>query len=173
MKTKKKILDELIRVDHAGEFGAQQIYSGQRKFTRDIELKNILKKMALEEKEHFDYFESLMLKKRVRPTLMHPLWKFGGYSLGALTALLGRNYVMACTEAVENIIVDHYREQLRVIENTDNKELEKKIKKFLNDETKHQETGKELIQDNNLRLRFFKRLIKVLTKIAIKISKKI
>ena len=77
---KKKILDEIIRVNHAGEFGAQQIYAGQIKFTKEPELKKTLNKIAEEEDEHLSYFEDLMIEKRVRPTLMSPLWKLGGFS---------------------------------------------------------------------------------------------
>ena len=35
MKTKlQKTIDEIIRVNHAGEYGAQRIYSGQIKFCK-------------------------------------------------------------------------------------------------------------------------------------------
>ena len=126
----KKRFDEMIRVDHAGEYGAQQIYSGQIKFTKDKNLKKLLEKMANEEEEHLKYFESVMLDKRIRPTLLGGVWKIGGFSLGALTALLGKNYVMACTEAVEDIIVKHYEQQLHEIPSSEEKEIRKKIKKF-------------------------------------------
>ena len=167
---KKKILDEIIRVNHAGEFGAQQIYAGQIKFTKEPELKKTLNKIAEEEDEHLSYFEDLMIEKRVRPTLMSPLWKLGGFSLGAFTAILGKDYVMACTEAVETIIVDHYKSQIGQIEEI---EIQKKIEKFLNDEAGHQLTGMNQIKNNDFKLKVFKKFIKVITKIAIKVSKKI
>ena len=167
---KKKILDEIIRVNHAGEFGAQQIYSGQIKFTKEPELKETLNQIAEEEDVHLSYFEDLMIKKRVRPTLMSPLWKLGGFSLGAFTAILGKDYVMACTEAVETIIVDHYKSQIGQIEEV---EIQKKIEKFLNDEAEHQMTGMTQIKKNDFKLKVFKKFIKVITKIAIKVSKKI
>ena len=63
-----------------------------------------MRQIAEDEDEHLSYFEDLMIEKRVRPTLMSPLWKLGGFSLGAFTAILGKDYVMACTEAVETII---------------------------------------------------------------------
>tara|TARA_A100001015_G_scaffold287001_1_gene356324 strand:+ start:720 stop:1190 length:471 start_codon:yes stop_codon:yes gene_type:complete len=154
-----KKLEKIIRVDHAGEFGAQQIYSGQIQFTRDPKLKKILQKMADEEKEHLEYFEDLILKKRVRPTLMHPLWSLGGFSLGVITALLGKNYVMACTESVETVIVEHYKKQIQEIEGSDNKELKKKIEKFLKDEAKHKETGLKNLQNKSLKLKIFRKII--------------
>ena len=167
---KKKILDEIIRVNHAGEFGAQQIYAGQIKFTKEPKLKKPLRQIAKDEDEHLSYFEDLMIEKRVRPTLMSPLWKLGGFSLGAFTAILGKDYVMACTEAVETIIVDHYKSQIGQIEEI---EIQKKIEKFLNDEAGHQLTGMNQIKNNDFKLKVFKKFIKVITKIAIKVSKKI
>ena len=169
----KKRLDQIIRVDHAGEFGAQQIYSGQIKFTKDKNLKKILEKMADEEEEHLKYFESVMLEKRIRPTILGGIWKIGGFSLGALTALLGKNYVMACTEAVEEIIVKHYEKQLHEIPSSEEKEIRKKIKKFLADEDKHKETGASGISSNDIQLNVFKFLIKGLTKTAIRLAEKI
>ncbi len=172
MKFKKR-LNEIIRVDHAGEYGAQQIYSGQIQFTKDKNLKKLLIKMANEEQEHLRYFESVMLEKRIRPTLFGGVWKIGGFSLGAITALLGKNYVMACTEAVEDTIVKHYEEQLNEISGSEEKEIRKKIKKFLADEDKHKETGASGISSNNVQINVFKFLIKGLTKTAIRLSEKI
>jgi ubiquinone biosynthesis monooxygenase Coq7 len=111
-----------------------------------------------------------MIEKRVRPTLMSPLWKLGGFSLGAFTAILGKDYVMACTEAVETIIVDHYKSQIGQIEEI---EIQKKIEKFLNDEAGHQLTGMNQIKNNDFKLKVFKKFIKIITKIAIKVSQKI
>lgn len=169
---RKKILKEIIRVNQAGEYGAQQIYAGQIAFTKDNALKKILKEIAKEEYEHLEYFEKLALKKRVRPTLMNVLWKTGGYALGSLTAIMGKNYVMACTEAVEDEIVKHYRNQLEVLQNSGEEEIKNKISKFLKDEDNHRKTGKKNTKDN-IRTFIFKSLIKEITKSAIKISKRI
>ena len=109
-KFKKKI-DEIIRVNHAGEYGAQRIYTGQLKFSRKNSLKAKLKKIIEEEYEHYEYFNEAMIKKRTRPTLMSPLWHHGGYLLGVITSFMGEKYVNACTEAVEEVIVEHYEDQ--------------------------------------------------------------
>ena len=173
MNDKDIRLKEIIRVDHAGEYGAQQIYSGQIKFIKDPELRSLLERLADEEKEHFEYFENLMIKKRVRPTLLQPVWKFGGFSLGAITAVLGRDFVMACTEAVESVIVDHYRDQLKELDKSKETELKKKISKFLADEDEHKETGANNITNNTFRLRLFKLFIRKITQTAIKVSEKV
>ena len=173
MNDKDTRLKEIIRVDHAGEYGAQQIYSGQIKFSKDPEFRSLLEHLANEEKEHFEYFEKLMIKKRVRPTLLQPLWKFGGFSLGAVTAVLGKDFVMACTEAVESVIVDHYRDQLNELDKSKEAELKKKISKFLADEDEHRVTGANNIVKNTLKLRLFKLFIRKITQSAIKISEKV
>ena len=173
MNDKDTRLREIIRVDHAGEYGAQQIYSGQIKFTKDTKFKSLLEHLADEEKEHFEYFEKLMIKKRVRPSLLQPVWRFGGFSLGAITAVLGRDFVMACTEAVESVIVDHYRDQLKELDKSKETELKKKISKFLSDEDEHKETGASNISNNTLKLRLFKLFVRKITQTAIKVSEKV
>ena len=132
MKTKlQKTIDEIIRVNHAGEYGAQRIYSGQIKFCKKKELKKKLETMIAEEFEHYDYFNKTMLKKRTRPTALSPIWHHGGYFLGAVTSVLGEKYVHACTEAVEEVIVDHYNTQIKYLESLGvEKEMLKKIKNF-------------------------------------------
>jgi len=168
----KKKTDEIIRVDHAGEYGAQRIYKGQIDFTNDPRLKKELQKIASEELEHLNYFEKKALKNRVRPTALYPIWNIGGYSLGAITALMGKDYVMACTEAVEEEIVKHYKTQLELLSNSKDKDLKRNISKFLDDEDKHRHYGNQN-HSGGLRVRAFKNIISLLTKTAIKVSEKI
>ncbi len=168
----KRKIDEIIRVDHAGEFGAQRIYKGQIDFTEDNELKKELKHIAAEELEHLEYFEKSALKNRVRPTALYPIWNLGGYALGAATALMGKDYVMACTEAVEEEIVKHYRNQLKTLKDTKETSLKKNISKFLADEDKHRHYGNQN-NSGGLRVTAFKKMISILTKTAIRFSEKI
>ena len=169
----KKIINEILRVDHAGEYGAQRIYAGQIKFTKNKALKKILKKMISEEKKHLDYFEKEMVSKRIRPTVMYPIWNAGGFALGALTAILGEKYVMACTDSIETVIVEHYKEQLDYLKDSDEKELIKNIRKFVDEEAEHQKVGEQNSQQNDLRLKFFKKIITKLTQTAIRVSEKL
>ena len=170
-KLKKKI-DEIIRVNHAGEYGAQRIYSGQIKFCKEEDLKKKLKRIIDEEYEHYKYFNDVMISKRTRPTLMNPLWHHGGFLLGMFTSLLGEKYVHACTEAVEEVIVEHYEEQIKFLEKKGvEKQMLKKIKKFRADEDEHRHFAEQSNLNNN-RVRLFKKFTRKLTKIAIKVSKK-
>ncbi len=174
MKKKyKDKIDEIIRVNHAGEYGAQRIYSGQIKFCRKDKLKKELEKIIEEEYEHYDYFDKMILKRRTRPTFFSPLWHNGGYLLGAVTAIFGEKYVHACTEAVEEVIVEHYNEQVKYLESAGiEKEMLRKIKKFCADEDNHRSFAEESNKQNS-GARMFKILTKGLTKLAIKVSKKI
>ena len=101
-------------------------------------LKNQLIKIAKEEKEHFDFFNKEILEKRIRPTLMSPLWGVLGRSIGKFTSYLGETYVNACTESVEEVIVEHYKKQIDFLEKNDSKNtLKNKIKQFCDDEDTH------------------------------------
>ncbi|KAK5782198.1 putative monooxygenase CAT5 PWA37_005190 [Arxiozyma heterogenica] len=112
-------LDRVIRVDQAGELGADYIYRGQifvlsRKYPH---LRSTLDHMWEQEVYHRDTFNQLQLKHRVRPSLITPIWKVGAIVMGAGTALISKEAAMACTEAVETVIGGHYNEQLRVLNN--------------------------------------------------------
>ena len=168
---KKELYEQMLRVNHAGEYGAQYIYSGQIKYTKNQKLQNELKHIAKEEKVHLDYFEKLILKERVRPTVMNTVWKYGGFSMGAVTALLGKDYVLACTEAVEEEIVEHYKNQLDKIDDVEKKQFKKTIKKFLDDEDKHRSFGSNH-QNKSLRIKVFKEFVRLITQTAINISQK-
>ncbi|KAK9502479.1 hypothetical protein O3M35_011253 [Rhynocoris fuscipes] len=132
-----------------------------------------IKEMWEQEKEHRAKFEELIQKYRVRPTVLLPLWNIAGFALGAGTALLGEKGAMACTVAVESVIVDHYNDQLRKLiesSNTD-QELLEAIKKFRDDEQEHHDTG---IKYGAMEAPFYEMLtgvIKFGCKTAIEISK--
>ena len=108
----KKLIEEIIRVDHAGEHGATQIYRGQLAiFNEHTEFGKEIKEMAEQEEIHKSTFDELIVKEDVKPTIMFPIWNIAGYALGVGTALLGKKAAMACTVAVEEVIGQHYEEQ--------------------------------------------------------------
>ncbi|MGH7092446.1 MAG: demethoxyubiquinone hydroxylase family protein, partial [Stellaceae bacterium] len=99
----------MIRVDHAGEYGARRIYDGQLAVLRRGPARAAVAEMAAQEAQHLAAFEGLVRQRRVRPTLLQPLWNAAGFALGAATALLGERAAMACTAAVEEVIDEHYQ----------------------------------------------------------------
>ena len=92
---------EMLRVDHAGEYGAVQIYRGQRAVFDRIagkeETAALLKEMEEGEQGHLDTFDQLLAERGVRPTLMSPLWNAAGFALGAGTALMGEKACLLYT----------------------------------------------------------------------------
>lgn len=170
-KTNKNVA-AMIRVNHAGEYGAQQIYKGQIAVLGKTEIGDVLRHMAEQEDVHLRYFEKELVARRVRPTLFQPLWHVAGYMLGAGTALMGKEAAMACTEAVETVIVEHYQDQLERL-GDDEKTLKKTIKKFQDEEEEHKQIGIEHDAHNARPYKLLTEAIKVGSKIAIKISEKI
>ena len=136
-------------------------------------LKKELKRISSEEKVHLEYFQQQILSSRTRPTIMQPLWKLGGTSLGFVSSLLGEKYVHACTEAIESTIVDHYQEQLKYLKkNNVRSDLRKNIMKFCDEENKHKLSSQKKNR-NQKGIFLFNQITKNITKLAIKVSKKL
>ena len=175
-KTDQKILEEIIRVDHAGERGAIKIYEGQllalKTIKQDDKLKDIIEDMKEHEKEHLDYFEKEIKKRNMKPTYFLPLWDLMGVSLGFGTALLGKKAAMLCTASVEEVIEDHYENQLKKI-GDDDKDLKIKIEKFKEDEVNHKNIAYETGASKTGIYSVMDKIIRTGSKIAITISEKI
>ena len=175
-KTNKKTLEEIIRVDHAGERGAIKIYEGQllalKTIKQDEVLKDAIEEMKNHEKQHLEYFENQIQKREIKPTYFLPLWDLMGVALGFGTALLGKKAAMLCTASVEEVIEDHYQNQLKKLGN-DEMELKAKIEKFKNDEINHKNIAYESGATNSGIYSLMDKVIKTGSRIAITISEKI
>jgi len=128
----------MLRVDHAGEYGATRIYEGQLEVLGRGHAAGAIRQMAETEKRHLDRFEQLLREGRVRPTLLHPLWTVAGYALGATTAAMGEHAAMACTVAVEEVIDEHYQKQADQLVGVD-PALRETILSFRDDEIAHRD----------------------------------
>ncbi|XP_018565834.1 5-demethoxyubiquinone hydroxylase, mitochondrial [Anoplophora glabripennis] len=171
--TDRATLERIIRVDHAGELGADRIYAGQMAVLGATSKGPLIQHMWEQEKHHKATFEELIRKHRVRPTVMTPIWNVAGFVLGAGSALLGDKAAMACTVAVETVIVDHYNDQLRtLLEDPEcNKELLETITKFRDEEQEHHDTGIDHGAEQTPFYQAFSGAIKLGCKAAIAISK--
>ncbi len=175
-KTNKKTLEEIIRVDHAGERGAIKIYEGQllalKTFKQNSSLKRKIEEMKEHEKEHYEYFDNEIKKRNIEPTKLLPLWDIMGVTLGFGTAMLGEKAAMLCTASVEEVIDGHYKDQTFKL-GEDEKELKDKIIKFREDELHH----KDIAYDNGATKKglfsLLDKVIKTSSRIAITISEKI
>ena len=172
-KTDRQTLEEIIRVDHAGEYGATKIYEGQIAiFGKKTKIGKTIQHMADQEQEHITKFKKLIVTERVRPTALLPLWNIAGYALGAGTALLGEKAAMACTVAVEKVIGEHYQKQTKLLKN-DQKKLKSTIKKFAADELEHHDIGIAHDAESTPGYKILTKVIEIGCKTAIAVSKKI
>ncbi|XP_065096314.1 5-demethoxyubiquinone hydroxylase, mitochondrial [Paramisgurnus dabryanus] len=172
----KAMLASMLRVDHAGEYGANRIYAGQMAVLGRTQTGPLIQHMWDQEKMHLERFNEILGEQRVRPTLMLPLWNISGFLLGACTALLGKEGAMACTVAVEESISEHYNSQIRTLMEVDPeryKELLQVIKEFRDDELEHHDTGLENDAESVPGYLVLKTLIQTGCKAAIYISQRI
>ncbi|XP_015363109.1 PREDICTED: 5-demethoxyubiquinone hydroxylase, mitochondrial isoform X2 [Diuraphis noxia] len=170
-----KKLDSLIRVNHAGELGADRIYAGQMAVLGNSSVGPKIKEMWEQEKAHRYKFEQLINQNRVRPSLLFPLWYCAGYVLGAGTALMGPKAAMACTVAVETVIVEHYNDQLRHLmdDPKSDKELLETIKKFRDEEQEHHDCGMDHGAEQAPFYDALTKVIKTGCKVAIEVAKRV
>ncbi|HLG47053.1 MAG TPA: demethoxyubiquinone hydroxylase family protein [Reyranella sp.] len=139
----RDLIERLIRVDQAGEFGAVRIYEGQLAALRwtnraRTDAHRKISAMARAEREHRRVFDRMLVERRVRPTVLSPLWSLAGFGLGAVTALMGDKAAMACTVAIEETIDEHYASQANQL-GDDEAELRATVEKFRADELAHRD----------------------------------
>ena len=175
-KTNKNKIEEFIRVDHAGERGAIKIYEGQllalNTFVKDENLKRTIEKMKKHEKEHLDFFNKEIKRRKIKPTKLLPLWDLLSIGLGFSSAMMGKKAAMLCTASVEEVIDKHYQNQINQLHSNE-KVLKEKIKKFRDDELHHKNIAYENGASKEGLYLILDKIIKTGSKVAISISEKI
>jgi len=136
----EQMIERIIRVDQAGEYGAKRIYEGQLAVLGRGAHGPEIRHMAAQEQKHLEAFNRLMTERRVRPTALSPLWHVAGFALGAGTALMGPRAAMACTVAVEDAIVEHYARQAEYL-GPDQAELKATVESARADEVAHKDSA--------------------------------
>ncbi|MEO1136907.1 MAG: demethoxyubiquinone hydroxylase family protein [Pseudomonadota bacterium] len=173
---KTQRLGEMLRVDHAGEYGAVAIYRGQRAVFDHLPHKArtaaLLKEMEDGEAHHLATFDRLLAERGVRPTLLSPLWNAAGFGLGAATALMGEKAAMACTAAVEDVIEKHYGEQISELE-ADEPALAETVRQFRDDELEHKHTAEAEGAEDAPGYRLLSSVIRIGCQAAIRVAEKI
>jgi len=168
-------VEAMIRVDHAGEYGAVRIYEGQLAVLGNRasakKTATAIRKMARQEQDHLKAFDQLINERRVRPTALAPVWHMAGFALGAATALMGEKAAMACTAAVEDVIDDHYASQIARIEGDD--DLKSRIEAFRADEIAHRDEAIARGAEEAPGYRLLSSAIKAGCRLAIKLSERI
>ena len=175
-KTNKNKIEEFIRVDHAGERGAIKIYEGQllalNTFVKDENLKRTIEKMKKHEKEHLDFFNKEIKRRKIKPTKLLPLWDLLSIGLGFSSAMMGKKAAMLCTASVEEVIDKHYQNQINQLHSNE-KVLKEKIKKFRDDELHHKNIAYENGASKDGLYLILDKIIKTGSKVAINLSEKI
>lgn len=172
--TKREMLERMIRVDHAGEYGAVRIYEGQLAVLgRTTEAADI-EHMAAQERVHLAKFNELIRTNKVRPTALMPLWHVAGFALGAGTALLGEKAAHACTVAVEEVIDEHYAEQIAQLDaEGDQQALRDTCETFRLEELEHRDTALGHGAEQAPGYEVLKAAVKTGSRLAIWLSKRI
>ncbi len=169
--TARQSVERMIRVDHAGEYGAKRIYQGQLAVLGRGDKGPVLRHMQAQEQVHLDTFAELIARRRVRPTALLPLWHIAGFALGAATAALGERAAMACTVAVEEAIDEHYSSQTTAL-GDDEAPLRETIERFRAEELEHRDIGLEHGAERAPGYRLLSRAIKAGCKLAIAASER-
>jgi 3-demethoxyubiquinol 3-hydroxylase len=162
----------MIRVDHAGEYGAARIYAGQLAVLGRSDQASVLRHMQEQERQHLQRFEDLLVRRRVRPTALLPLWHVAGFALGAATAALGIRAAMACTVAVEEAIDRHYANQAEALDETET-DLRETIEQFRAEELEHRGIGLAHGAAQTPGYRLLKAAIKAGCRVAIALSERV
>ncbi|WOI54441.1 demethoxyubiquinone hydroxylase family protein [Parvularcula sp. LCG005] len=169
-------IKEMLRVDHAGEYGAVTIYRGQHAVFSRVKGKermaDLLKEMEEGEQPHLATFSELLRQTGTRPTLLAPLWNAAGFALGAGTALMGEKAAMACTTAVESVIEKHYAEQAGELGDHE-PELKATIEKFREEELEHHDTAISEGAEDAFGYSVLKGVIGAGCRLAIKLAEKV
>ncbi len=172
--SKEEKIERILRVDQAGEFGAKRIYAGQLAVLGHGPSGDTIRHMAEQEEKHLQTFNDLLNQRHVRPTLLSPVWHVAGFALGAGTALLGEKAAMACTEAVEEVIDEHYQAQVRELESEPaESELRDMVEKFREEEVAHKEKALAEGAEEAPGYPVLSSAIKAACRLAIRVSEKV
>ncbi|MFS2317112.1 demethoxyubiquinone hydroxylase family protein [Maricaulis sp. D1M11] len=170
-------IEQMIRVDHAGEYGAVAIYRGQRavfgKLPHKARIADQLEEMEADEQHHLDAFDGLIMEHKARPTVLAPIWNIAGQALGAGTALMGEKAAHACTEAVETVIEAHYAGQVEELREMGEDELATLFDKFREEEVAHRDLAVEEGAREAAAYPLLSRFIQTGCKVVIKIAERI
>ena len=166
------LVDRVLRVDQAGEYGARRIYEGQLAVLRGSASEATIAHMYEQEKRHLETFDRLVVERRARPTALQPLWHVAGFALGAGTAMLGERAAMACTVAVEEVIDQHYAGQDAAL-GEEEPELKETIRRFRAEELEHRDIGLDHEAEQAPGYRLLSAAIKGGSRLAIWLSERI
>jgi len=148
-------ITRILKVNHAGEYGAIRIYRAQIWVARRLypEVTAFLEETLSHEIQHCRMFSEAMPARGARPCRVMSLWGNGGLILGFLTALFGRQGIWICTAAVESAVHSHLEDQLNFLSDRD-VELHSLILSIQHEELAHLHHAEERIATRGRWARF-------------------
>ena len=167
-----ELVERILRVDHAGEYGAVRIYEGQLAVLGATGAGAVIRRMAAQEQRHLDAFNRILPQRKVRPTVLSPVWHVAGFALGAATALISEKAALACTDAVETEIDRHYSEQLAEL-GDDDPELSADIEEFRAEELEHRDSARAAGATSAIGYPLLTAAIRAGCRVAIGLSKRV
>jgi ubiquinone biosynthesis monooxygenase Coq7 len=172
--TTAQSVDQILRVDHAGECGAIRIYRSQIAIARVLHPGCVpaLEHMLGHELTHFETFDRLLKARKVRPCHALPLWMAGGWMLGTITALFGERAIWVCTAAIENTVNDHLEHQVAVLRVQDPEALAA-VESIRRDEKEHEQHAVAHGGESRGLYRVLRWIVKGATSFAIWLSTKL
>ncbi len=134
--------DRILKVDHAGEHGAVNIYRAQILVSRWTapQMTPLLRHFLEHELGHRALFWRHLQARNVRRCHSYVLCGAGGWMLGLLTGLLGPAAIAATTYAVESVVLEHLREQQRQLRDTDPAAFDA-VSRIVAEEQEHHDHG--------------------------------
>ena len=141
LDTPKKIL----KVNHAGEFGAINIYRAQILVGRIFNASYValLESFLEDETRHLEIFWKEIQRRGGVKCKSYWLCGLGGWFMGFFSALFGTSGVMACTWAVESVVSEHLKSQLSYLETKNDREAFEAVHSILDDEKNHRDLGEK------------------------------
>lgn len=164
-------IQRTIRVNQSGEFGAIGIYQAQRWIAQLTWPQGVplIEDMLAHEREHLAIFSTLLQRRGIRSCYALGLWRVGGWALGAITGLFGRNGILTCTCSVETSVLKHLAEQRERV-GTRDPELIAAIAAIEQQEREHRDHGAALAASSGRALRLIDRVASRATTAAITLS---
>ena len=133
-------VEQILRVNHAGECGAIWIYRSQITIASLFHPSCVaeLQSMLDHERVHFARFDAVLKNRGIRHCHALAFWAFGGWLLGTITALMGPKAIWSCTVAIETRVNLHLEHQIAFLELHDAEILEA-VKSIQADEKAHEQ----------------------------------
>ena len=139
-KSNKKLVNNLMRVNHAGEVSAQGLYIGHAILAKTNDQKEMMLRMASEEKDHLEWCEKRIKELKGNTSIFNPVWFSGSIAIGMLSSISNDKNALGFIEETEKQVAEHLESHIKKLPK-DDKKTYSILKKMKSDEEHHGETA--------------------------------